>query len=324
VEIVQPVVASRMSKDKIIIATRGSKLALWQANFVSSLIKDLYPHLEVELKIVKTSGDKILDVPLAKIGGKGLFVKEIEEALLRGEADIAVHSMKDVPAELPPGLEIAVIPRREDPWDCFLSERFPSLRSLPPGAKIGTSSLRRQALIRSIRKDISIEMLRGNLDTRVKKLKQGEFDAIVVARAGLKRLNIECTYMEQLSLPHFYPAVGQGALGIEVSSENVRVKELIAPLEDRSSRLQVEAEREFLFVLEGGCQVPLGAHAYVEEKDMVIEGFVGEVDEGRIIRGKEQGPLTSARALGRSLALSILDRGGRDILDNVYGRSGER
>ncbi len=311
-------------KDKVIIATRGSKLALWQANFVASLLRRVRPEIEVDLKIVKTSGDKILDVPLAKIGGKGLFVKEIEETLLRGEADIAVHSMKDVPAQLPPGLEISVIPRREAPWDCFVSDRFPSLERLPSGAKVGTSSLRRQALIRSFRKDLCIENLRGNLDTRVKKMRDGRFDAIVVACAGMTRLNIECRYMKQLSLPLFCPAVGQGALGIEVVSDNTWVKELISPLEDPFSRLQIEAEREFLFVLEGGCQVPLGAHAYVEGEEIIIEGFVGEISGEKIIRGKHRGPFTSARAVGRSLALSILERGGRRILDNVYRRNCER
>jgi len=318
VEIVQVVVVSYMG-EKIIIATRGSKLALWQANFVASLIRERYRGIQIELKRIKTSGDKILDVPLARIGGKGLFVKEIEECLLRGEADIAVHSMKDVPAQLPEGLEIAVIPPREEPWDCLLSLSYPSLKDLPPQAQVGTSSLRRQAQLRALRPDIEIKMLRGNLDTRVRKLKQGEFDAIVVAMAGLRRLGIVAPYMQKLCLPKFYPAVAQGALGIEVSSENRRVKRLISPLQDPVSRICVEAERGFLFEMEGGCQVPLGAHAHIEGEEVVISGFVGDVNGENIISSTHRGAASDPVAVGRSLAHYLLSRGGREILDKVYG-----
>ncbi len=263
--IVQHVVVKKDWKTKMIhrirIATRGSKLALWQAHYIGGLIEKKYSNIKVEYKIVKTSGDKILDVPLAKIGGKGLFVKEIEETLLGDDADIAVHSMKDVPSILPEGLEVDIIPRREEPFDAFLSEKYRDIGSLPKGAIIGTSSLRRQAQVKKIRPDLEVRMLRGNLDTRVRKLKQGMYDAIIIAIAGLKRLNIWCKYMEVLTPPDFYPAVGQGALGIEYKKDRKDVLDTISFLNDSETKICVMAERGFLDELQGGCQVPIGGYA---------------------------------------------------------------
>ena len=243
------------------IATRGSKLALWQAHHISGLLRAQYPGLTVELNIIKTKGDKILDVPLAKIGGKGLFVKEIEEALLAGEADIAVHSMKDVPAELPEGLKLGIIPEREQPTDSFLSVDYPDVASLPAGARVGTSSLRRQTQLMGMRRDLCILSLRGNLDTRVGKLMAGEFDAIIVATAGMNRLELSAPQMQELAPPLFYPAVAQGALGIEYRVDRPELDELLAFLDHAASRVCVEAERSFLFGLDGGCQVPIAGHA---------------------------------------------------------------
>ena len=243
------------------IATRGSKLALWQAHHISGLLRGRYPGIEIELNVIKTKGDKILDVPLAKIGGKGLFVKEIEEALLAGEADIAVHSMKDVPAELPEGLKLGIIPEREAPTDCFLSATYPDIASLPAGARVGTSSLRRQTQLMGLRRDLCIVSLRGNLDTRVGKLMAGEFDAIIVAMAGLNRLGLGAPHKQELAPPSFFPAVAQGALGIEFATSRPELDELLAFLDHAPTRACVEAERSFLFGLDGGCQVPIAGFA---------------------------------------------------------------
>lgn len=303
------------------IATRGSKLALWQANHISHLLRETHPGLQVELSIIKTKGDKILDVPLAKIGGKGLFVKEIEEALLTGEADIAVHSMKDVPAKLPDGLKLGIIPQRETSTDSFLSAQYASIEALPAGAKIGTSSLRRQVQILALRRDIRIESLRGNLDTRVGKLMNGEFDAIIVATAGLRRLGLITPYMVELAPPTFYPAVAQGALGIEYREDRPDLDDLMGFLDHAPSRVCVEAERAFLFGLDGGCQVPIAGFAKLLGDTIHLTGLVGDLSGERIIRREAEGPALAPRELGAAVAREVLAAGGREILEQVYSAS---
>jgi len=300
------------------IATRGSKLALWQAEHVAGLIRQAHAHIDVDLKVIKTSGDKILDVPLAKIGGKGLFVKEIEETILAGEADLAVHSMKDVPSELVSGLTLGIMPERDDVADVLLSMRYPDLWSLPEGAVIGTSSLRRQAQLLALRPDLTIKTLRGNLDTRLRKLEQDHFDAIVVALVGLKRLGLQVPYATGLIPPDFYPALGQGALGIEYPVENTELHSLLAPLDHAQTRITVTAERSFLHELEGGCQVPIGGMAEVTEGRLSLHGIVLDVRGEQVILEHGQADCQAAEELGRSLARRVLDRGGREILRQIY------
>ena len=309
-------------RDSLIIATRGSQLALWQARHVSALIQDRYPDMQVSFKVVKTAGDKILDVPLAKIGGKGLFVKEIEETILAGEADLAVHSMKDVPAELVPGLFLGVIPERDDPSDCLLSMHFPDLDSLPKECVVGTSSLRRQAQLLALRPDLQVKTLRGNLDTRVRKLRDGEFDAIIVASVGLKRLGLGARYATRLLPPHFFPALGQGALGIEYAQDDSELHSLLAPLDHAHSRVTVTAERSFLHELEGGCQVPIGGQAQVKNGLVSLRGLVSDVSGQRIILRQASAGVDQAEGLGRSLAREVLAAGGREILREVYAQNG--
>ncbi len=303
------------------IATRGSKLALWQAHHISGLLRAQYPGLTVELNIIKTKGDKILDVPLAKIGGKGLFVKEIEEALLAGEADIAVHSMKDVPAELPEGLKLGIIPERERPTDSFLSVDYPDVASLPAGARVGTSSLRRQTQLMGMRRDLCILSLRGNLDTRVGKLMAGEFDAIIVATAGMNRLGLTAPQMQELAPPAFYPAVAQGALGIEYRVDRPELDELLAFLDHVDSRVCVEAERSFLFGLDGGCQVPIAGYATLYGDEITLTGVVADLCGERVVRRQASAPSHAALELGAKVAKAVLADGGQEILDEVY-RSG--
>ena len=304
---------------KIVVGTRGSKLALAQTNWVISKIRERYPHLEIETRIIKTKGDKITDVPLAKVGGKGLFVKEIEEALLRGEVDLAVHSMKDVPTELPEGLEIAVIPARESPYDVLIAREGHRLESLPPGARVGTSSLRRRAQLRAARADLKVENLRGNLDTRLRKLKEGLYEAIVVAEAGLLRLGLGEIERERLKPQVMLPAIGQGALAIEVRQEDEELKEALAFLHHEETAFCVAAERAFLAALGGGCQVPLAAHATLEGEEIVLEALIADPDGEKILRERGKAPVAAAEELGRSLAEELLAQGGREILSKVYG-----
>jgi len=305
----------------VTIATRGSMLALWQAEHISSLLRAQHPGLEVELLKIKTTGDKILDVPLAKVGGKGLFVKEIEEALLDGRADLAVHSMKDVPTELPVELIVGVIPVREAATDSLLSVNFDGLDALPKGAKVGTSSLRRQAQLMTLRPDLVIESLRGNLDTRVRKLLEGQFDAIVVATAGLNRLKLSAPKMEILGPPRFLPAVAQGALGIEFRRDRPEMAELLAFLNHPATAAQVAAERGFLTGLDGGCQVPIAAWSQLEGQSVTLTGFVAGVNGENPIRLSATGSVDTAWELGAKLADQVLAAGGRAILDEVYARS---
>jgi hydroxymethylbilane synthase len=316
----------RMSR--ISIGTRGSKLALWQAEWVKSELKRIYPDLEIELNKIKTTGDKILDVPLAQVGGKGLFVKEIEEALLRHEADIAVHSMKDVPTEFPDSLYLAVICKREDPRDAFISRIRNSqfaickFKDLPDGAKIGTSSLRRSCQLLNIRPDLKIEQLRGNLDTRLKKLDEGHFDAIILAAAGVKRLGLQSRITEILPFEISLPAIGQGAIGIECRIVDRSINNLIAPLNHPETSICVKAERAFLKQLEGGCQVPIAAYARIVSQDskLIMDGLVGSITGDRIIKGHIEGSPEHAESLGVTLAEDILSRGAKEILDEVYNK----
>lgn len=305
---------------KIKIATRGSKLALWQANYIATCLVKRYPGLEVELVKIKTTGDKILDVPLAKVGGKGLFVKEIEESLLRRETDIAVHSMKDVPAILPEGLKIGIIPKREVNNDVLLSETYPDLFSLPKGAKVGTSSLRRQAQLLYLRPDLKIVSLRGNLDTRIKKLKEGHFEAIVVAGAGLNRLQVGAKYHFALTPPEFYPAVAQGALGIEFLEERKELEDFLSFLDHLPTRYEVLAERAFLKRLEGGCQVPIGGYARFEDNQLVVRGLIADLEGKRLIKDEVRGKYQEAKQLGEKLAEILLNKGGREILEEIYNQ----
>lgn len=306
-------------RSTLVLGTRGSKLALCQSEWFQSKIHEVVPEVRVVLKKIQTSGDKIVDVPLAKIGGKGLFVKEIEDALLVGEIDFAVHSMKDVPAQLPEGLEILCVPRREDPRDALISREGCSFEALPLGATIGTASLRRQAQLLHARSDVKITMLRGNLDTRLRKLKEGQFDAIVLAAAGLYRLGWSQTITEYLSPILSLPAIGQGALGIEGRSNDQFIRSILSRLNDQATHTTVTAERAFLHRLEGGCQVPIAAHATLSDEQLVVDGLVATVDGKTVIRDQIEGAGQQAHALGIQLADRLLTRGGDKILREIYG-----
>ncbi len=306
-------------RSQLVIGTRGSQLALWQAEWVKNQILSIDPNLQVSLQRIQTSGDKIQDVPLAKIGGKGLFVKEIEEALLDGSIDLAVHSMKDVPSLLPDGLTIICVPEREDPRDAFLGHAGVTLKQLPRGAKIGTSSLRRQSQLLHYRNDLQIEVLRGNLDTRLRKLQEGRFDGILLAGAGLKRLGWDRHVTEYLSVDICLPAIGQGALGLEGREDDMFVRELVARFEHPSTRRAVDAERAFLTRLEGGCQVPIAGHATLREDTVTLEGLVVSLDGRRYVRRSQSSPEKEAESLGIRLAEQLLHEGAAPILQEIYG-----
>ncbi len=303
----------------LVIGTRGSRLAIWQAEWVQARLGELAPDLPVTLKRIRTSGDKILDVPLAKIGGKGLFVKEIEEALLRREIDLAVHSMKDVPTVLPDGLGIVCVPQREDPRDVLVSHREQSFSQLPQGSRVGTSSLRRQAQLLHHRPDLAIAVLRGNLDTRLRKVREGQFDAIVLAAAGLRRMGWLDRVTEYLEPEISLPAIGQGALGLEGRTDDIFLRDLLGPLDHPPTRIAVTAERALLDRLQGGCQVPIGAHATVQSGRLVLEGLVASVDGRRLIRDRVEGGVEEASALGWKLAERLLGQGGDRVLEEIYG-----
>ncbi len=310
-------------ESKIRIATRGSKLALWQANHVKAVLERENPGLEVELLVLKTKGDKILDVALAKVGGKGLFVKEIEEALLDGRAEIAVHSMKDVPTDLPAELELAATDVREDVRDALFTREANGLDDLPQGAKVGTSSLRRQAQLLHRRPDLEIVSIRGNVETRLRKLQDENLDAVVLAAAGVKRLGYADRVTEYLPVEVSLPATCQGSLGIQIRRDDDRTRKLIEVFVHRPTAVAVAAERAFLKTLEGGCQVPIAGLAIVEGGRVKMEGLVGSVDGKRIIRERIEGPEEEAEKLGVQLATVILERGGREILREVYEASGQ-
>jgi hydroxymethylbilane synthase len=305
----------------LVIGTRGSALALWQAEWVQARLHALAPTVRITLKTIKTSGDKITDVPLAAIGGKGLFVKEIEEALLREEIDLAVHSMKDVPTVLPDRLTLVAVPAREDSRDVLISRSGLTLATLPSGARIGTSSLRRQAQLLHRRADLVVEMLRGNLDTRLRKAREGTYDAVVVAAAGLNRLGWAEHVTEYLSAEVSLPAVGQGALGIEGRRDDLFVSRLAQGLDDAPTRIAVTAERAFLERLEGGCQVPIAAHASVSGATLTLDGLVASVDGRRLLREAMEGTVAEAKAVGVAVAERLLRRGGADILREIYVRA---
>ncbi len=301
------------------IATRQSPLALWQAEFVKTTLESRHPGLEVELLGFTTRGDKILDTPLAKIGGKGLFVKELEHALLNGEADIAVHSMKDVPMEFPDGLDLVTICEREDPRDAFVSNTFSCFADLPQGAVVGTSSLRRQCQIKQQRPDLEIVSLRGNVQTRLNKLDSGEYDAIILASAGLKRLQLEQRIAEALSDTVCLPAGGQGAMGIEARTGDSAVIDLLAPLHHTDSDICVRAERALNRHLQGGCQVPIACYAQLEEDQVYLRGLVGSLDGSRVLRAEQRGETGAAEQLGVAVAEDLLAQGADAILAEVYG-----
>jgi hydroxymethylbilane synthase len=308
-----------MTRSKLVIGTRGSQLALWQAEWVKSQIQALVPQLPVSLQRIQTSGDKIQDVPLAKIGGKGLFVKEIEEALLRKEIDLAVHSMKDMPSILPEGLQIVCVPEREDPRDALIGHDGLTLNKLPHAARIGTSSLRRQSQLRHFRNDFQVGVLRGNLDTRLRKLKEHQYDAILLAGAGLKRLGWDHLVTEYLSVDISLPAIGQGALGLEGRQEDRFVCELVAQFEHPPTRVAVDAERAFLAKLEGGCQVPIAGYASLKGDWLHLEGLVASLDGKRYVRQEISGHPAEAVSLGIRLAEQLLEQGAASILQEIYG-----
>jgi hydroxymethylbilane synthase len=301
-------------KSLLRIATRKSPLAVWQAEHVAEGLRRLHPDLTVELVTMTTQGDRILDAPLARIGGKGLFVKELEVALLEDRADIAVHSVKDVPMELPDHLVLPVILEREDPLDAFVSNDFADLDALPEGARVGSSSLRRQCQLRARRPDLVINDLRGNVNTRLGRLDAGDYHAILLAAAGLKRLGFDQRIRTRLDPEVSLPAVGQGAIAIECREGDDAVLELISPLNHGDTHDRVAAERAFNRRLEGGCQVPLAAHALLEGETLYLRGLVGAVDGSRILRSEVRGPRAEGSALGVSLAENLLDQGAGELL----------
>ena len=300
---------------KLIIATRGSKLALWQSEHVKAELEKAHPHLEVELSIMMTKGDKILDTPLAKIGGKGLFTKELEEAMLRGEAHIAVHSLKDVPMEFPEGLKLGVITKREDVRDAMLSEKYGCLEDLPQGAVVGTTSLRRRMQLLKLRPDFVIKNLRGNVNTRIRKLKEGEFDAIILASAGIKRLGLqeEVRYFTPISKEVMIPASGQAALGIEIV-DNAEVERLVSVLKDEDAMIETRVERDFVTLLEGGCQVPIGVNAEVTQESLHVKAILGLPDGSQMICEAMSGKREEFETLGKVLAQKVIDKGARELL----------
>jgi len=302
--------------DRLVIATRGSALALWQAEHVKARLAAVAPDLAVEFNVIKTSGDQILDVPLAKVGGKGLFVKEIEQALLDHQADLAVHSMKDVPAELAPGLVLVAVSSREVPWDALCARAPVTVDTLPRGARVGTSSMRRQCQLLARRPDLQIAMLRGNVPTRIRKLDDGEFDAIVLAAAGLTRLGLAGRITQQLPLEISIPAVAQGVLGLEARAGDARVAELIRrAIHDPAEERRVAAERSFLARMGGSCQTPLAAHAIdAGAGDLRIVGLCGMPDGSRILRAEHTAAAADAELLGRRLAEDLLAQGADRIL----------
>jgi hydroxymethylbilane synthase len=314
------VIKEEKMKKKITIGTRGSMLALWQAEWIKSLILELRPELEVELMKIKTTGDKIQDVPLAMVGGKGLFVKEIEEAMMRDEIDLAVHSMKDVPTVLPEGLYIGVITKREDPRDAFISNKYKSLKDMPDGSTIGTSSLRRSCQLKSARGGIKIENLRGNVDTRLRKLDENQYDAIILAAAGVRRLGFTDRISELLDPTISLPAIAQGAVGIEYRQNDEFINELLAPLRHNESEICVTAERACLAKLEGGCQVPIAAHAVLNDEKLIMDGLVGNLAGDVIIKAHAEGNPDDAEAIGVKLAEELLAKGAKEILDEVYAQ----
>lgn len=312
-----------MSSREIRIATRKSALALWQAEYVKARLEQAHPGILVTLVPMVSRGDKLLDSPLSKIGGKGLFVKELETALLENEADIAVHSMKDVPMDFPEGLGLFCICEREDPRDAFVSNTFASLDDLPQGSVVGTSSLRRQAQLLTRRPDLEIRFLRGNVNTRLAKLDAGEYDAIILAAAGLIRLGFEDRITSPISIEHSLPAGGQGAVGIECRSSDPEIHALLAPLHHADTAVRVTAERSLNKHLNGGCQVPIACYAVLEGEQVWLRGLVGDPGGGLLLSAEARGPQSAATELGVQVAEDLLAQGAGAILQAVYGEAGQ-
>ncbi len=303
-----------MPRTALRIASRNSPLAMWQANYVKSSLRQAHPGLAVEILGFTTTGDRMLHSPLARLGGKGLFVKELERAMLDGEADIAVHSMKDVPAQFPEGLGLAVICERADPSDAFVSNDYGSLADLPPAAVVGTSSLRRQCQLKCLRPDLRLTDLRGNVGTRLGKLDEGQYDAIILASAGLIRLQLEQRISARLGIAEYLPAAGQGAIGVECRAGDESTRDLLACLHHEETAARVAAEREVTLALDGGCELPIAAHACLEGGNLHLRALVGMADGSEIVRSERSGPITSPRDLGREVAAELLDRGADRII----------
>ena len=303
---------------KLKLGTRKSALAMVQSNWDKTEIERHHPEVQVELFKITTKGDRMLDVPLAKVGGKGLFVKEIEDAMLGRHVDLAVHSLKDVPTEIPSGLEVSVFPRREDCRDALISREKIVFEDLPAGIRVGTSSLRRLAQLKASRPDLEVVPVRGNVDTRLRKLDEGQFEAMILATAGLRRLGLQEKITQILETDTMLPAIGQGALGIEFRSDDSEVREILSSIHHEHTAVCVRVERAFLAKLEGGCQVPIGAHARLEDNELSLDGLVGSEDGKTIIRMQERGPATDPEGLGISLGEKILAAGGSEILTEVY------
>lgn len=309
------------SRQELTIGTRGSKLALWQSEYIKARLEEI-TGLPVCLKIIKTTGDKILDVPLAKVGGKGLFTKEIEVELEDGTVDLAVHSMKDVPTELPAGLFIAANPPRVDPRDAIVSGAGYDLNTLPQGAKLGTSSLRRRAQVLALRPDLEIVDVRGNLDTRMRKAENGELDAVILAAAGITRMGWADRITHYIDVEQMCPAVGQGAIGVEIREDDEFMRDVCAKLTHADTALCVRAERVVMNTLEGGCQVPIGAYARIEDGRLVMDGLVASIDGTTIIRYQLTGDVTEPEMLGAAMVDRLLDMGAADVLADVRAQSG--
>ena len=305
------------AKRTIVIATRKSDLAMWQAKYVQTKLLEHHSHIEVELLPMSTQGDRILDTPLAKIGGKGLFIKELEVAMQNGEADIAVHSMKDVPVAFPDGFGLHAICERENPFDAFVSNNYKSLEELPLGAVVGTSSLRRQCQIRAYRSDLVINDLRGNVNTRLAKLDEGNYDAIILASAGLIRLGMQDRIAQEIGTGESLPAVGQGAVGIECRNDDAELIELLQALNHAPTAARVHAERAMNAKLEGGCQVPIGSYAVIENDELSLRGLVGTVDGSKILKASAEGKISDAKQIGEDVADQLLAQGAKDILDEL-------
>lgn len=305
------------SRKTITIATRKSALAMWQAHYVQDQLRALFPDLAVKLLPMSTQGDRILDTPLAKIGGKGLFIKELEIAMQNGEADIAVHSMKDVPVAFPDGFGLHAICERENPFDAFVSNQFNHIDDLPQGAIVGTSSLRRQCQLKRYRPDLVIKDLRGNVNTRLSKLDNGDYDAIILAAAGLIRLDMQTRIKHELPPEISLPAVGQGAVGIECRNDDETLITILKALQDEQTATRVTAERAMNARLEGGCQVPIGSFATINGDTLVLDGLVGSVDGKTLLKAQASGPLCDAEKLGINVAESLLEQGAKAILDSL-------
>ncbi|MBU1664761.1 MAG: hydroxymethylbilane synthase [Gammaproteobacteria bacterium] len=305
---------------KIVIATRESPLALWQAEHVKARLMELHPGLEVELLGMTTQGDQILDSPLSRIGGKGLFVKELETAMAEGRADLAVHSIKDVPMDLPPGFELAAISLRDDPRDAFVSRKYASLSDLPSGARVGTSSLRRQVQLRATYPTLDVDTLRGNVNTRLRKLEEGQYDAILLAAAGLKRLGLDAHIRAILTPEESLPAVGQGALGIEICAGRPDLMELLAPLNDAETAACVRAERAMSRMLHGGCQAPIGGYAEMHDGRIHLRAFVADLEGIRFYRSEVQGDPSDPEAIGHAAARELIAQGADTLLAELIHR----